>query len=157
MMKRIGVFPGSFDPFTKGHEDIVRRFLPLFDEIIVAMGVNSSKNYMFTKESRRKHIESLFENDPKIRVEEFYTLTVTFCLEKKAQYLLRGIRNATDADYERSIAQMNFDLSGIETLFLMCDPSLAPINSSIIREIKRNDGDISSFVTKDDLLIIKNK
>ena len=154
-MKRIGVFPGSFDPFTKGHEDIVRRFVPLFDEVIVAIGVNTSKNYMFSLESRMAHINSLFADENKVKVEPFHKLTVEFCKDKKAQYLLRGIRNATDADYERSIAQMNFDLSGIETLFLMCDPALAPISSTIIREIKRNDGDISSFVTNEQLLIIK--
>jgi pantetheine-phosphate adenylyltransferase len=154
-MKRIGVFPGSFDPFTKGHEDIVRRFISLFDEVIVAVGVNTSKQYLFTQESRTEHIKVLFEDEPKVTVESFTGLTVDFCKEKKAQYLLRGIRNATDADYERSIAQMNNELYEIETLFLMCDPLLAPINSSIVREIKRNDGDISSFVTKDELLIIQ--
>jgi len=154
-MKRIGVFPGSFDPFTKGHEDIVRRFVPLFDEVIIAIGVNTSKKYMFSLESRMAHISSLFKEDKKVVVEPFHTLTVEFCKEKKAQYLLRGIRNATDADYERSIAQMNYDLSGIETLFLMCDPALAPISSTIVREIRRNNGDISSFVTNNELLIIK--
>ncbi|MEX1001666.1 MAG: pantetheine-phosphate adenylyltransferase [Crocinitomicaceae bacterium] len=154
-MKRIGVFPGSFDPFTKGHEDILRRFIPLFDEVIIAIGVNTSKQYMFSLESRMAQINSLFKGDDKVKIEPFHKLTVEFCKDKKAQYLLRGIRNATDADYERSIAQMNFDLSGIETLFLMCDPALAPINSSIIREIKRNGGDISLFVTNDELLIIK--
>ena len=154
-MKRIGVFPGSFDPFTKGHEDIVRRFVPLFDQVIIAIGVNTKKQYMFSLESRFEHINSLFADETKVVVEQYHTLTVEYCKERKAQYLLRGIRNATDADYERSIAQMNFDLSGIETLFLMCDPALEPINSSIIREIKRNNGDISSFVTNDELLIIK--
>lgn len=154
MMKRIGVFPGSFDPFTKGHEDIVRRFIPMFDQVIVAIGVNSSKNYMFSLESRKAHINKLFETDDAVIVEEFNSLTVEFCKEKGAQYLLRGIRNATDADYERSIAQMNYDISGIETLFLMTDPALAPINSSIIREIRRNEGDISAFVTHDELLVI---
>ncbi|UKN01437.1 pantetheine-phosphate adenylyltransferase [Paracrocinitomix mangrovi] len=153
-MERIGVFPGSFDPFTKGHEDIVRRFIPLFDKIIIAIGENSSKKYMFSLESREKHIKALFADAPIVEVEIYHKLTVEFCKEKKAQYLLRGIRNATDADYERSIAQMNFDISGIETLFLMCDPSLAPINSSIVREIKKNNGDISPFVTNDELLII---
>ena len=153
-MKRIGVFPGSFDPFTKGHEDIVRRFIPLFDEVIIAIGVNSTKKYMFTQDSRANHIRVLFADERKVSVENFSGLTVDFCKEKKAQYLLRGIRNATDADYERSIAQMNNELYEIETLFLMCDPALAPINSSIIREIKRNNGDISSFVTNDELLII---
>lgn len=154
-MKRIGVFPGSFDPFTKGHEDIVRRFIPLFDEVIIGVGVNTSKQYLFTQESRTNHIVELFKNEPTVSVESFSGLTVDFCKEKKAQYLLRGIRNATDADYERSIAQMNNALYEIETLFLMCDPALAPINSSIVREIKRNNGDISSFVTKDELLIIE--
>lgn len=153
-MKRIGVFPGSFDPFTKGHEDIVRRFIPLFDEVIIAVGVNTSKKYMFTQQSRTNHIKQLFSNESAVTVISFEGLTVDLCKEKEAQYLLRGIRNATDADYERSIAQMNFDLSSIETLFLMSDPALAPINSSIIREIKRNNGDITAFVTKDDLLII---
>jgi pantetheine-phosphate adenylyltransferase len=154
-MKRIGVFPGSFDPFTKGHEDIVKRFIPLFDEVIVAIGVNASKKYMFTLESRIAHVQSLFQDNPSVKVESFQKLTVDFCKEKEAQYLLRGIRNATDADYERSIAQMNYDLSGIETLFLMCDPALAPINSSIVREIRKNNGDISAFVTNDELLIIE--
>jgi len=153
-MKRIGVFPGSFDPFTKGHEDIVRRFAPMFDQVIVAIGVNSSKKYMFSLESRKAHINKLFEDDDSIVVEEFSTLTVEFCKAKGGQYLLRGIRNATDADYERSIAQMNYDISGIETLFLMTDPALAPINSSIIREIRKNSGDISAFVTHDELLVI---
>lgn len=154
LMKRIGVFPGSFDPFTKGHEDIVRRFIPLFDEVIVAVGVNTSKKYMFSQESRTSHIEHLFSGEPTVTVVAFEGLTVDLCKEKEAQYLLRGIRNAVDADYERSIAQMNFELSGIETLFLMSDPSLAAINSSIIREIKKNNGDIAAFVTKDELLII---
>ena len=153
-MKRIGVFPGSFDPFTKGHEDIVRRFISLFDEVIIAVGVNTTKKYMFSQESRVNHIQTLFQDDSTVSIERFTGLTVDFCKEKGAQYLLRGIRNATDADYERSIAQMNSALYEIETLFLMCDPALAPINSSIIREIKRNNGDISAFVTNADLLII---
>lgn len=153
-MKRIGVFPGSFDPFTKGHEDIVLRFLEVFDEVIIAIGVNTTKKYFYSLESRLSHIESLFKDHDKVRVEAFNSLTVDFCKEKEAQYLLRGIRNAADADYERSIAQMNQDLSGIETLFLMCDPALAHINSSIVREIKKNKGDISKFVTNDEVLII---
>lgn len=154
-MKRIAVFPGSFDPFTKGHEDIVRRFLPLFDEIIVAIGINSTKQYLFTQESRVLHIQSLFADAHSVSVECFEGLTIDFCEKKKAQYLIRGIRNATDADYERSIAQMNFEMSRVETLFLMCDAKLAAINSSIVREIKKNKGDISKFVTNDSRLIIK--
>ena len=153
-MKRIAVFPGSFDPFTKGHEDIVRRFLNLFDEVIIAVGVNSNKKYFFTLESRIEHIQSLFTDVENISVEAFSKLTVDFCKEKEAQFLIRGIRNGSDADYERAIAQMNLELTGIETLFLMCNPSLSFINSSIVREIKKNNGDISKFVTNTEVLII---
>lgn len=154
-MKRIGVFPGSFDPFTKGHEDIVRRCAPMFDQLIVAIGVNTSKKSMFTLESRKQHITQLFANDESIIVEEFNSLTVDYCKSKGAQYLLRGLRNAIDADYERSIAQMNFKIGGIETLFLMTKPEYAAISSTIIREIKKNQGDISDFVTQDGLLVIE--
>jgi pantetheine-phosphate adenylyltransferase len=153
-MKRIGVFPGSFDPFTKGHEDIVKRFLPLLDEVIIAIGVNESKKYMHTLDSRITHIQSLFENEEKVAVDCYSKLTVDFCKEKGAQYLLRGLRNAVDADYERSIAQMNIKLAGIETLILMTNTEYAPISSSIIREIKKNNGDISEFVTNSEQLII---
>lgn len=156
-MKRIGVFPGSFDPFSKGHENVVLRFLPVVDEIIIAVGVNSTKKYLFDLESRVKHIQSLFKNYPTVSVETYTGLTTKFCTEKKAQFLLRGIRNTTDFEFEKSIAQMNKELSGIETLFLMTDAATAPINSSIIREIKKNNGDISSFVTNDALLIISTK
>lgn len=154
-MKRIGVFPGSFDPFTRGHEDIVRRCAPMFDQLIVAIGVNTSKKSMFTLESRKQHITQLFADDDSIIVEEFNSLTVDYCKSKGAQYLLRGLRNAIDADYERSIAQMNFKIGGIETLFLMTKPEYAAISSTIIREIKKNQGDISDFVTQDGLLVIE--
>jgi len=153
-MKRIGVFPGSFDPFTKGHEDIVKRFLPLLDEIIIAIGVNESKKYMHTLDSRITHIESLFIDEEKVSIECYSKLTVEFCKEKEAQYLLRGLRNAVDADYERQIAQMNVKLAGIETLVLMSNTEYAPISSSIVREIKKNNGNISDFVTNSDELII---
>jgi pantetheine-phosphate adenylyltransferase len=156
-MKRIGVFPGSFDPFTKGHVDIVQRAVPLFDEIIVAIGVNSNKKSMFSLESRIAHIEAIFETEPKVSVEAYQGLTTIFCEEKKARYLIRGIRNAIDSEYEKSIAQMNKDLTGIETVFLMTSPEYSAINSSIVREIKKNNGDISSFVTKADQLLINDK
>lgn len=158
-MERIGVFPGSFDPFTKGHEDIVRRFLPLFDTVIIAIGVNSSKKYMYDTNSRIDHIKSIFGADPKIRVESYEGLTIDFCKKNKAGYLLRGLRNTNDFEFEKSIAQMNETISevngqDIETLFLITDRNLAAINSSIVREIKKNNGDISSFVTNEDRLII---
>ncbi len=153
-MKKIAVFPGSFDPFTKGHEDIVNRFLPLFDEVIIAIGVNQQKKYMFSLESRKKHIETLFGNVDSVRVDTFNQLTVDYCKANKAQYLIRGIRNAVDSDYEQAIAQMNAKLADVETVFLMCNPEFAPISSSIVREIKKNNGDISKFVTNAEHLII---
>ena len=154
-MTKIGIFPGSFDPFTKGHENIVERFLPLFDEIIIGVGGNTSKKYYYTQESRIKHIESIFKNEPKISVERYQGLTVNFCKEKKAQYLLRGLRNTTDFNYEKSIALMNKELEGVETLFLMTDEGLSHISSTIIREVAKNNGDVSPFVTKPNELIIQ--
>lgn len=153
-MKNIGVFPGSFDPFTKGHEDIIRRILPLFDEVVVAIGLNTNKSSMFTLESRIAHINSLFENESKVVVESYEGLTTSYCESKGARSLIRGIRNAIDSEYEKSIAQMNRDLTGIETVFLMTSPEYSAINSSIVREIKKNNGDISAFVTNGHLLLI---
>lgn len=153
-MEKIGVFPGSFDPFTKGHENIVNRFLPLFDKVIIGIGGNTSKKYMYTLESRIKHIESIFKNEPKIIIETYSNLTVDFCAEKKAQYLLRGLRNTTDHNYEKSIALMNKELKNIETLFLMTDAKLSHLSSTIIREIAKTKGDISKFVTNSEELII---
>ena len=154
-MEKIGVFPGSFDPFTKGHENIINRFLPLFDQIIIGIGGNTSKRYMYTLESRIDHIHSIFKDEPKIIIEHYTDLTVTFCKEKKAQYLLRGLRNTTDFNYEKSIALMNKELEGIETLFLMTDAKLSHLSSTIIREIAKSNGDISAFVTNENKLIIQ--
>jgi pantetheine-phosphate adenylyltransferase len=154
-MTKIGIFPGSFDPFTKGHENIVERFLPLFDKIIIGVGGNTTKKYYYTLESRIKHIESIFKNESKISVEHYQGLTVSFCKEKKAQYLLRGLRNTTDFNYEKSIALMNKELEGVETLFLMTDEGLSHISSTIIREVAKNNGDVSPFVTKSNELIIQ--
>jgi pantetheine-phosphate adenylyltransferase len=153
-MKKIGVFPGSFDPFTKGHENIVLRFLPLFDELVIGVGGNSSKKYMYKRSSRIEHIKNVFKNESKIRVEEYQGLTVDFCKEKKAQYLLRGLRNTTDFNYEKSIALMNKELAGVETIFLMTDEGLSHISSTIIREVAKNNGNIDSFVTNPEELII---
>lgn len=154
-MDIIGVFPGSFDPFTKGHENIVNRFLPLFDQIIIGIGGNTSKKYMYTLDSRIAHIKSIYKNEPKIVIECYDGLTVDFCKAKKAQYLLRGLRNTTDFNYEKSIALMNKELENIETLFLMTDAELSHLSSTIIREIAKSKGDISAFVTNYQQLIIE--
>lgn len=156
-MHRIAVFPGSFDPFTKGHESVIQRFVPLFEQIVIAVGANSTKQSMFTLQTRLEHIKSLCKAFPSVSVETYSGLTVDFCKEKKAQYLIRGIRNTTDFEFEKSIAQMNKTMSGIETVFLITEPSVAPIHSSIVREIKKNMGDISPFVTNSELLIITDK
>ncbi len=158
-MKRIGVFPGSFDPFTKGHEAIVNRFLPLFDEIIIAVGVNSNKQYMYQLESRIAHIHSHFTDHAKIRVEAYQGLTIDFCKKNGARYLLRGLRNTVDFEFEKSIAHMNETVSKensfeVETIFLVTDQEFSAINSSIVREIKKNGGKIGNFVTNEELLIM---
>lgn len=147
-MKRIALFPGSFDPFTKGHEDIVLRGLSLFDEIIVAIGYNSSKsqryfpiNFMVEK------INETFANYPNISVQTFSELTAEFAKRNNARYLLRGLRNTTDFEYENSIAQVNRNLNNeLESVFLITSPLFASINSSIIREVHRYNGDVSSMI-----------
>jgi pantetheine-phosphate adenylyltransferase len=150
-IKRI-FFPGSFDPFTKGHEAIVHKALDLFDEVVIGIGVHSNKTSYFSLESRLNHIENLF-NPTQVRILSFQGLTVDACKKAGCTHLLRGLRDSKDFQYERSIAHMNFDLRGIETVFLLTDLSLSAINSTIVREIYQNDGDISTFVTKDELLI----
>lgn len=151
-MKKIAVFPGSFDPFTKGHETIVQEALLLFDEVIIAVGVNSKKKYLFSLERRIEHIRSLFDSE-KIKVVSFQGLTVDLCREMDARFIVRGLRNSIDFEYEKSIAHMNKDLSGIETVFFLTAPNYAGINSSIVREIYLNEGDISKFVTKPEMLV----
>lgn len=152
-MKKIGLFPGSFDPFTKGHEAVIAKSLHLFDEVIIGVGVNSSKQYMFSLEKRIAHIKTLFVNQPNVRVEQFYTLTVNFCKEIGATHIIRGLRDSKDFQYEKSIAHMNFDISGIDTVFFLTEQKYSAINSSIIREIHKNNGPIDAFVTNPDLLV----
>lgn len=144
---RIAVFPGSFDPITKGHENIVKRALPLFDQIIVAVGVNSSKKTLYPLETRMAWIKATFNFEPKVKIESYEGLTVRFCLEKQAGFILRGLRNAADFQFEKGIAQMNRDMvSGIESVFLMTSPEYSAISSTIVRDIIRNDGDVSKFL-----------
>lgn len=151
-MKR-GLFPGSFDPFTKGHEVVIKKALNLFDEIVIGVGVNSAKVYLFETEKRLKHIQSLFKDEPRIRVELYYTLTVDFCKEIDAQFIIRGLRDSKDYEYERSIAHMNLSISDIETVIFLTDPEFSAISSTIIREIYRNGGAIDKFVTNPHLLV----
>ncbi|TVR41008.1 MAG: pantetheine-phosphate adenylyltransferase [Cryomorphaceae bacterium] len=146
-MANIAVFPGSFDPITKGHENIVKRALPLFDKIIIAVGVNSQKKYLFPLDQRLTWIKNTFNFEQKVTVETYEGLTVRFCLEKDARYIIRGLRNAGDFQFEKGIAQMNREMvSGIETIFLMSTPELSAINSTIVRDIIRNGGDVSKFI-----------
>lgn len=152
-MKKVGLFPGSFDPFTKGHEVIIKKSIPLFDEVIIGVGINSTKEYMFDTNKRIEHIRSLFQGHHTIRVEQFEKLTVRFCEEVGANFIIRGLRNSKDFEYERSIAHMNFDLSGIDTVFLLTEQKYAAISSSIVREIHANGGPIDSFVTNPNLLV----
>jgi pantetheine-phosphate adenylyltransferase len=147
-VKRIAIFPGSFDPFTKGHEDIVLRGLHLFDEIIIAIGYNSGKSQRyFPIEAMIGKIKETFKNYPQIKVETYAELTAAYAKKNNANYLLRGLRNTTDFEYENSIAQVNRHLNGkLESVFLITSPQFASINSSIIREVHRYNGDISDFL-----------
>ncbi len=155
-MSKIGVFPGSFDPFTKGHECIVKKALDLFDEIVIAIGQNTSKTYLFDLENRKKHIESLFQDQPEVRVAVFKGLTVSFCQSIGAKYIVRGLRDSKDFGYERSIAQMNYEISGIESVFFMTVPEYTAINSTIVREIHKSGGSMELFVTNADELVNEN-
>lgn len=144
---KIAVFPGSFDPFTIGHEDIIRRALPLFDQLIVAIGYNSSKKSMFDYEVRLKWIEEIFSDEKKVIVEAYEGLTVDFCLEQKANYILRGLRSSVDFEFEKAIGQMNQSLQpSLETLVLLSRPEHSHINSTIIRDIILHQGDVSAYV-----------
>lgn len=148
MEKRIALFPGSFDPFTKGHEDIVLRGLELFDEIIIAIGYNSNKSVRYFEINLMiDRIQSTFKKYPNIRVEQFAELTADFAKKNKAKFLLRGLRNTTDFEYENSIAQINKELyKELESVFLITSPQFAWISSSIIREVHKYKGDISEFI-----------
>ena len=146
-MKRIAVFPGSFDPITKGHEDIILRAVPLFDEIIVAIGTNSSKNYMFPLEERLEMIRFTFRNEPKIKAETYLGMTVDYCKTVGANYLLRGLRTSADFEFERSIAHINQTLyPELDTVFLLSLQEYSAINSTIVRDILINGGDVERFV-----------
>lgn len=147
MEKRIAIFPGSFDPITKGHENILLRSLPLFDEIIVAIGKNSSKQNYFSLEQREKWLKQVFQNEPKVRIETYTGLTIDFCKKMNANYILRGLRTSADFEFEKAIAQNNKIMAQeIETIFILPVSELSAINSTIVRDIIRNGGNASPFV-----------
>jgi pantetheine-phosphate adenylyltransferase len=146
-MKKIAVFPGSFDPFTIGREAIVRRALGLFDEIIIAVGANALKKNFYSLATRKEIVSKVFRDEPRIKVDHYEGLTVDYCKKKGAGYLIRGLRTAADFEFERAIAQVNRVMEpGVESVFLLTVPEHSHINSSIVRDIIRNGGDASMFV-----------
>ena len=144
-MKR-AIFPGSFDPFTVGHESIVLRGLDIFDEIVVAVGVNADKRCMFSTERRVEFIETVFADRPQVSVSTYEGLTVDFAKEIGCSHILRGLRTSADFEFERAIAQVNRQMTGIDTVFLLTTPEHTPINSTIVRDILRHGGDASLFL-----------
>lgn len=146
-MDKIAIFPGSFDPFTIGHESIVRRAVPMFDKIVIMIGYNANKKSFFPAEKRLKWINQVFQKDEKIEVRLFEGLTVDFCKKVNAKYILRGLRTSSDFEYERAIAQMNKKMHPeIETVFLLTLPEHTPVNATIIRDIILHGGDASMFL-----------
>ncbi len=140
------IFPGSFDPITNGHYDIIKRGVSLFDEVIVAIGVNAEKKYMFSLEERKRFIEEAFKDEPKVRVITYSGLTIDLCKKEKADFILRGLRNPADFEFEKAIAHTNRVMSKIETVFLLTAARTSFISSSIVRDVLRNGGDISQLV-----------
>ncbi len=143
---RRAVFPGSFDPITLGHYDLIKRSIPLFDEIIVAIGINADKKYMFSLEDRKRFIEESFKDEPTVKVTTYSGLTIDYCREVKAKFILRGLRNPADFEFEKAIAHTNRKLSKIETVFLLTAANTSYISSSIVRDVIRNGGDFHVLV-----------
>ena len=146
-IEKVAVFPGTFEPITVGHEDVVRRFLPLFDRIIIAIGVNSKKKTFFSLEQRKEWIKDVFSDLPNVEVDHFEGLTDEYGKRKGARYLLRGLRSSADFEYEKTISQVNFELMDeMETVFLTSRPQYSHISSTIIREIIAAGGDVSGLI-----------
>ena len=143
---RKAIFPGSFDPITNGHSDIILRAIPLFDEIVIAIGVNADKKYMFSLEERQQFIEEAFKEHPSVSVVTYEGLTIDLCKELKAEFILRGLRNPADFEFEKAIAHTNRKLSKIDTIFLLTAANTSYISSSIVRDVIRNGGDYTVLV-----------
>ena len=149
-MQRICLFPGTFDPITKGHVDVIERSVGLFDKLIIGIGINSSKQPMFTVEQRCDWIREIFKNEPRIEVSGYEGLTIDYCKKINANYILRGIRYISDFEYEKAIADMNRMLAPeVETVFLTCSPVFSTISSTLVRDVIRNKGNVSLFVPEE--------
>ena len=147
---KTALFPGSFDPITLGHTDIINRLLPLFDKVIIGLGENSKKNYLFNTDKRKSWIERIYSGNPKVEVQIYNNLTIHFCQEIGAGYLIRGLRNASDFDYEKNIAQLNSAMaSDVESIFIIAKPELSHISSTIVREIISFKGDVNNFLPQE--------
>lgn len=143
---RKAIFPGSFDPITLGHEDIIRRGVTLFDEIVIAIGVNSEKKYMFSLEERKQFLEETFKDEPKVSIITYEGLTIELCKKINANFILRGLRNPADFEFEKAIAHTNRRMSKIETVFLLTAAKTSYISSSIVRDVIRNNGQYELLV-----------
>ena len=153
-MLKTALFPGSFDPFTLGHQDIVRRALPLFDALIIGVGENTDKSYLFSLEKRMAMIRNLYPQEPKISVQSYSGLTIDFAKEVGTDFLLRGIRNPSDFEFEKSIAQANRQMNpSLDTVFLLTTARFAYISSSIVRDVIRHGGDASVFLPENLILL----
>jgi pantetheine-phosphate adenylyltransferase len=149
-MSKIAIFPGSFSPFTIGHQSVIDRALPLFDKIVISIGINSEKTQSFSIDKRMQWIKDVYNNNPKIDVKQYKGLTVDFCKKENANYILRGLRDSHDFKFEKNIAHMNKELNpNIETIFIITPPKISHISSSIIRDIIKNGGDVSKFIPKE--------
>ncbi len=152
---RIALFPGSFDPITKAHVDILKRSISLFDKVVVGIGLNSVKQAFFDVEVRKKMLEAVFSSEPKVEVVSYEGLTVEFCKKIQAAHMIRGIRTVSDFEYEKAIAQMNHALvPEIESIFIVSKPGYSSISSTIVRDILRNKGNVSQFIPKEAQAII---
>ena len=152
---KIALFPGSFDPVTKAHVDILKRSISLFDKVVIGIGINSTKQALLPIDARKKMLEAVFSDEPKVEIQTYSGLTVDFCKEIGANYMIRGIRTVSDFEYEKAIAQMNHALvPEIESIFIVSKPGYSSISSTIVRDILRNKGDISQFVPKEVLEFI---
>lgn len=153
---RIALFPGSFDPITKAHVDILRRAVPLFDKVVVGLGLNSVKQAFFSVETRKKMLEAVFADDLNVEVQSYEGLTVDFCKKIGASHMIRGIRTVSDFEYEKAIAQVNHALvPNIDSIFIVSKPGYSAISSTIVRDILRNKGNISQFIPKEAQEIIE--